>query len=142
MQSQIGQRIRNLRKTHRPPWTINRLALLANLDPGQLSRAERGLAGLSLDAMTQVANLLGLSLAELIDPENCRQGKQLDSADGLILYVIESIWGELDEHQISQCSKAELELIQHHIRSSIEEGIKRGQIQAEREIEIILNKHS
>jgi hypothetical protein len=55
--------------------------------------------------------------------------------------VTESIWTGLDEQQLQQCSTAELDLIRHHIRSAIEEGIKRGQIQAEREIEIILNKY-
>jgi len=140
MQKKVGQRIRRLRKAHQPPWTMNRLALLAHLDPGQLSRAERGLAGLSLSTLARIATLLGLSLAELVDPENCTPGIQTKSPDELVQSVTDSIWVGLDEHQLQQCSAAELDLIRHHIRSAIEEGIKRGQIQAEREIEIILSK--
>lgn len=142
MQSNIGLRIRKLRKAHQPPWTMNRLALLANLDPGQLSRAERGLAGLSLATLARIATLLGLSLAELIDPEHCAQGAQNKSPDDLVQSVTDSIWIGLDEQQLKQCSAAELDLIRHHIRSAIEEGIKRGQIQAEREIELILSKYA
>jgi len=142
MQAVIGRRIRELRKKHNPAWTINHLAVQAQVDPGQLSRAERGLAGLSIDAMSRVATLLGIRLAELIDPE-CSSGcRQVGSTDTLIQHVTDNIWNDLDGAQLNQCSKAELDLIRHHICSSIEEGIKRGQIQAEREIEIILNQYS
>ena len=140
MQAKIGRRIRELRKTHTPVWTINHLAVQAQVDPGQLSRAERGLAGLSIDAMARVARLLGVSLAELIDPEYRVERGNDGSAELLIQHVTDNIWGELNGAQLHQCSKAELDLIRHHICSSIEEGIKRGQIQAEREIEIILNQ--
>lgn len=139
MQSLIGQHIRQLRKAYHPPWTINRLALEANLDAAQLSRAERGLAGLSINAMARIASLLGISLAELIDPESCQQGMRVNSSDTLVQRMTDSIWAGLDEHKLSQCSKAELDLIRHHILSSIEEGIKRGQVEAEREIESIIN---
>ncbi len=139
MQLTVGQRIRTLRKNHQPPWTMNRLALLAHLDPGQLSRAERGLAGLSLDALARIATLLGVSLAQLVDPEHCSQDIQKgNSPEALVEHVTDSIWTSLDEAQLRRCSKAELDLIRHHIRSAIEEGVKRGQIQAERELEIIL----
>ncbi len=100
------------------------------------------MAGLSLATLARIATLLGLSLAELINPENFRAGIQNKSPDDLVQSVTESIWRNLDEQQLRQCSTAELDLIRHHIRSAIEEGIKRGQIQAEREIEIILNKYA
>jgi len=80
-------------------------------------------------------------MAELIDPENFNTSLPRESPDDLVHSVTESIWTGLDEQQLQQCSTAELDLIRHHIRSAIEEGIKRGQIQAEREIEIILNKY-
>ena len=142
MQAEIGQRIRQLRQMHQPPWTMNRLAVMAHLDPGQLSRAERGLAGLSLSAMMRIAGLLGISLAELVDPEHCVQTFQNSSPDALVQCVTENIWASLNEQQLQQCSPAELDLIRHHIRSAIEEGVKRGQIQAEREIEFILSKYN
>ncbi len=142
MQSEIGRRIRALRTAHQPPWSINRLALMARLDPDQLSRAERGLAGLSLPALKRIAALLDLSLAELIDPDHCGRPASGDSPDALAECATDSIWAGLDADQLSRCSRAEQDLIRHHIRSAIEEGIKRAQILAEREIELILNKHS
>jgi len=45
----------------------------------------------------------------------------------------------INTQQLEQCSQAELNLIRHHIRSAIEEGIKRGEVDAEREIIFILS---
>ncbi len=140
MNAAIGSRIRQLRKSHQPPWSLNRLALLAEIDPGQLSRAERGLAGLSLATIGRIAALLNISLAELVDPQHSASGMQTDSLDAQIQFIIEKIWRDLSSEQLAQCSQAETNLIRHHIRSAIEEGINRGEIQAEREIELILNQ--
>jgi len=142
MKSDIGSRIRQIRKSHEPPWSMNRLALLAEIDPGQLSRAERGLAGLSLPALTRIAALLNLSLAELVDPEHGVSSKLTGSIDMQVQHLTEKIWTGLKIHQLNQCSPAELNLIRHHIRSCIEEGINRGEIEAEREIERILRKRN
>ncbi len=76
-----------------------------------------------------------------VDPTHCGdQGSQHYPPEALVQHISDSIWAELDATHIKQCSTAELNLIRHHIRSAIEEGIKRAQIQAEREIELILNK--
>jgi len=115
--------------------------MLAEVDPGQLSRAERGLAGVSLPALARIAVLLKVSLAELVDPEYNPSSPQADSITAHIEYITNKIWDDLKTDQLEQCRPAELNLIQHHIRSAIEEGIKRGEVEAEREIEIILNQN-
>jgi len=142
MNLDIGARIRQLRKLHQPPWSMNRLAMLAEIDPGQLSRAERGLAGLSLPALARIAGLLKVSLAELVDPDHGFSAQQTDSIADCVQHISDKIWDGLKTPQLQQCSQAELNLIQHHIRSAIEEGIKRGEIEAEREIKLILNHAS
>ena len=69
LQEEIGGRIRALRQSRYPMLSIHRLAVLAEVDLGQLSRAERGLAGLSLDALGRIAAALDVSLGALVDPE-------------------------------------------------------------------------
>jgi len=140
MQSAIGQRIRKLRKQHNPPWSMNRLAIQAEIDAGQLSRAERGLAGIPISKLARIATLLNTSLAELVDPKHSSAQTHVDSIEVLVQNSIENIWKTLDSHQLKQCSHAELNLIRHHIRSAIEEGMNRGEIQAERELHLILRQ--
>jgi transcriptional regulator with XRE-family HTH domain len=49
--------------------SLQNAALRADLDPAHLSRVERGLAGISVDALARLARVYGLTdLARLIDP--------------------------------------------------------------------------
>jgi transcriptional regulator with XRE-family HTH domain len=49
--------------------SLRRAAELAEIDPGHLSRVERGAAGLSLDALARLADVLALhELARLLEP--------------------------------------------------------------------------
>ncbi|MBT4519090.1 MAG: helix-turn-helix transcriptional regulator [Halieaceae bacterium] len=140
MQREIGERIRSYRKTHRPPWTINHLAHEVNMDPGQLSRAERGLAGLSIETLANIATQFGITLAELIDPKSSDQADDHLASKDMVENVIEHVWNMLDRNKLDQLRKSEFNLIRHHIRSAVEEGIKRGQILAETEIEELLSR--
>lgn len=48
---------------------LNEVARLAGLDPGHLSRVERGQAHFSVEALTRLARVLGLDeLAKLLAP--------------------------------------------------------------------------
>jgi len=146
LQSKIGGRIRALRQSQYPMLSIHRLAVLAEVDPGQLSRAERGLAGLSLDALERIATALNVSLGALVDPEN--ESPRIEAAEPdttrpydeyhrLVRDLTRLIWARLSENELAQCSDTEQALIRHHIHSAIEEGTKRGHLLAEREIEAI-----
>jgi len=42
-------------------WTVRHAATLSNVDPSHLSRAERGVDGLSVDALARLAELYGLT---------------------------------------------------------------------------------
>jgi len=141
----IGRHIRKQRNAKRPTLSINKLAVLAEVDSGQLSRAERGLSGLSIDALQRIANVLHISLGSLLDanstvvnhtvsePSACYQ---VNKCSKLISSLTQTVWEQLNQKQLI-CSKTEQLLIQHHIRTSIEEGMRRGQIRAEREIETL-----
>ncbi len=48
---------------------LRETARRASLDPGQLSRVERGLQGLSVDSLARLAGVIGLKdLAKLLGP--------------------------------------------------------------------------
>ena len=68
----LGGRIRTVRKAKRI--TQERLAELADLNLSYLSEVERGLANVSLCVVNQIANALGVSVAELLE------GPQRDGA--------------------------------------------------------------
>ena len=146
LQAKIGYRIRILRQSQYPVLSIHRLAVLAEVDPGQLSRAERGLAGLSLDALDRIAAGLNVSLGALVDPENKNPpGKGVepdavrayDEYHWLVRGLSQLIWARLSEDKLARCSDTEQALIRHHIHAAIEEGTKRGHLLAEREIKAI-----
>ena len=61
----LGGRIRTVRKAKRI--TQERLAELADLNLSYLSEVERGLANVSLCVVNQIANALGVSVAELLE---------------------------------------------------------------------------
>lgn len=141
----IGYHIRKLRSARRPPLSINKLAILAEVDSGQLSRAERGLSGLSFDALQRIANILNISLGDLLDANNTIEKHtvtepsshyKVDECTQLVGKLTDAVWQQFHQKKVA-CSKAEKSLIQHQIRAAIEEGIQRGQVLAEREIESI-----
>lgn len=148
IRKKIGHRIRDLRRERNPELSVNKLAIMAEVDPGQLSRAERGLAGLSIDALVRIANALNTSLADLVDPIKARSKDRghegpnatFDEYSYLLGRLTDFVWREIEKSETSACSKSEKELILHHIRASIETGLKRGRIQAEEEIEMICSK--
>ncbi len=138
----VGHNIRSLRQAVDPPISINRLATAAEIDPGQLSRAERGLAGLSLPAMVRIAETLGVSLAHLIDRqvETSESGqpylytRKKDRAS-LINELAESVLNRtLGEHPGLTVGKSQKELFVQQLEASIEEGVIRGQIKVEGEL--------
>lgn len=146
LQMKIGSRIRALRKSQYPMLSIHRLAVMAEVDPGQLSRAERGMAGLSLEALERIAEALNVSLGTLVDPEG--QSSRTGAAEPeavrpyneyyrLIHGFTRLVWAKLPEDELVRCSDAEQALIRHHIHSAIEEGVKRGHLLAEREIKAL-----
>ncbi len=146
LQSKIGGRIRTLRQSQYPMLSIHRLAVLAEVDPGQLSRAERGLAGLSLDALERIAAALNVSLGALVDPESKSSrieaaepdtARPYDEYHRLVRDLARLVWARLSANELAQCSDTEQALIRHHIHSAIEEGTKRGQLHAEREIKAV-----
>jgi len=146
LQSEIGGRIRALRQSQYPMLSIHRLAVLAEVDPGQLSRAERGLAGLSLDALERIAAALSVSLGTLVDPESKSSrveaaepdtARPYDEYHRLVRDLARLVWARLSENELAQCGGTEQALIRHHIHAAIEEGTKRGQLLAEREIKAI-----
>jgi len=146
LQEKIGGRIRALRQSQYPMLSIHRLAVLAEVDPGQLSRAERGLAGLSLAALERIAAALNVSLGALVDPESESSlieaaepdtARPYDEYHRLVRDLARLIWDKLSENELAQCSDTEQTLIRHHIHSAIEEGTKRGHLLAEREIKTI-----
>lgn len=142
IRKKIGRRIRDLRRERTPEMSVNRLAIMAEVDPGQLSRAERGMAGLSIDALVRIANALNTSLAELVDPIKARSGdrghergsENFDEYGYLLSRLTDLLWRDLEQQSSRSCRESEKALIQHHIRTSIETGIKRGLIQAEDEM--------
>ena len=146
LQEKIGGRIRALRQSQYPVLSIHRLAVLAEVDPGQLSRAERGLAGLSLDALERIAVALNVSLGTLVDPKG--ESPRIEAAEPdtvrpyneyhrLVHSLVRLIWAKLPEEKLAHCGDAEQDLIRHYIHSAIEEGVKRGHLLAEREIRAI-----
>jgi len=147
LQKKIGGRIRALRQSQYPALSINRLAVLAEVDPGQLSRAERGLAGLSLDTLERIAVALNVSPGALVDPE-CDSShtetaepdaaRPYDEYHRLVHDLVRLVWAKLSADTLARCSDTEQDLLRHHIHSAIEEGVKRGHLLAEREIKAIL----
>ncbi|MDQ6960551.1 MAG: helix-turn-helix transcriptional regulator [Mariprofundaceae bacterium] len=146
LKRKIGGRIRALRQSQYPVLSIHRLAVLAEVDPGQLSRAERGLAGLSLDALERIAAALNASLGTLVDPES--ESSHIEAAEPdtvrpydeyhrLVHNLVRLVWAKLPEEKLAHYGDAEQDLIRHHIHSAIEEGVKRGHLLAEREIKAI-----
>ncbi|MBL4760484.1 MAG: helix-turn-helix transcriptional regulator [Mariprofundaceae bacterium] len=148
----IGRHIRKQRSAQRPTLSINKLAILAEVDSGQLSRAERGLSGLSIDALQRIANVLHISLGSLLDADQrvvddviCEPSEdyQIESSSHAVSNLTQIVWKELN-HKGLLYSHAEKQLIEHQIRSAIEEGIHRGKIRAEYEVEVmhqaLLNK--
>jgi len=148
VRKKIGRRIRELRQTRTPEISVNKLAVMAEVDAGQLSRAERGLAGLSIDALVRVANALNTSLADLVDPIKARAGGRghegpnavFDEYDYLLSWLSDFVWRGLDSESISHCRDTEKELVRHCIRSAIETGVRRGRIEAEDEMRAIASK--
>jgi len=144
MNKNIGHRIRRQRQQLQPPLSMNKLAVLAEIDPGQLSRAERGLSGLSITALERICHVLHIHLRDLFDEE--KGGHDMiaepavpyhsDERNRLVACLLEVVCHEL-EQELIVCSPSEQLLIKHQIRSAIEEGIQRGKVQAEREIEAI-----
>lgn len=139
----VGHNIRSLRKSIEPPVSINRLAAAAEIDPGQLSRAERGLAGLSLPALARIAETLGISIARLID----QQAETISESDqaysytrkndrsSLILELAEVILkNTLSTHKNTVTGKSKKKLLLQQIQAAIEEGVVRGQIKVENEL--------
>lgn len=139
---EVGHNIRSLRKAVDPPISINRLATAAEIDPGQLSRAERGLAGLSLPAMARIAETLGVSLVQLID-------RQVETSESEQSYLYTrkkdrtSLISELAEYVLNRMfterpdltvGKSQKELFIQQFEASIEEGVIRGQIKVESEL--------
>jgi len=61
----LGGRIRSVRKSKRI--TQERLAELADLNLSYMSEIERGLANVSLCIVNQIANALGIGVAELLE---------------------------------------------------------------------------
>jgi len=145
---EVGRNIRCLRNAIEPPVSINRLATAAEIDPGQLSRAERGLAGLSLPALARIAETLGVSIVRLIDqqPEDISESSQpyaysrKNDRDSLIAELANSTLNRtLHEHSNAKISKSEEKLLLQQIQAAIEEGLARGQIKAEQELEAIIS---
>lgn len=141
IRKKIGHRIRDLRRQKSPELSVNRLAIMAEVDAGQLSRAERGLAGLSIDALVRIANALNTSLAELVDPIKARSSGRghegpnatFDEYDYLLSRLTDFVWRGMEAESFKRCRDAEKELLQHCIRAAIEGGVKRGRLQAEEE---------
>ncbi len=139
----VGHNIRSLRKSIEPPVSINRLATAAEIDPGQLSRAERGLAGLSLPALVRVAETLGIPVIRLID----QQAEIISESDQAYSYTKKRdrssliseltgliLSGVLTEHKNIKTGKNEEKLLHQQIQAAIEEGVMRGQLKAENEL--------
>ena len=59
----VGHRIRELRT--REKWSVAKLATLAGVDPGFLSRLERGISSYSPETLKKLADALGMTVAEL-----------------------------------------------------------------------------
>jgi transcriptional regulator with XRE-family HTH domain len=70
-----GPRLRHLRRQR--GLSVAKLARLADVDQGQLSKAERGLAGLGDDARIRLAHALGKRVEEIFeypsDPTTARE---------------------------------------------------------------------
>ena len=139
---EIGHNIRSLRKAVEPAISINRLAAAAEIDPGQLSRAERGLAGLSLPALVRIADTLGVSLARLIDRKitasetdqvytYTHKKDRASLSTDLAEYILNSL---LSDHDKQMIGKTQKQLFFQQLQASIEEGAMRGQIKVEKEI--------
>lgn len=139
----VGHNIRSLRKSIEPPVSINRLAAAAEIDPGQLSRAERGLAGLSLPALARIAETLGISMVRLID----QQAETISESDQAYSYTRKNdrssliselaeliLKSTLNKHKNVIAGKSEEKLLLQQIQAAIEEGVMRGQIKAENEL--------
>jgi len=146
LQKKIGSRIRALRKSQYPALSIHRLAVLAEVDPGQLSRTERGMAGLSIDTLERIAAALSVSPSALVDTKynisrieaaKPKAARPYDEYHQLIHDLAHLVWVKLPESTLVRCSDAEQALLRHHIHSAIEEGVKRGHLLAEREIKAI-----
>ena len=138
----VGHNIRSLRKAVDPPISINRLATAAEIDPGQLSRAERGLAGLSLPAMARIAETLGVTLVQLID-------RQVETSESEQPYTYSrvrdqhSLTSELSEFILSNMlsdhtglhvTDSQRQLFLQQLRAAIDEGAMRGRIKVEKEL--------
>lgn len=139
---QVGHNIRSLRTAAEPPISINRLANAAEVDPGQLSRAERGLAGLSLPAMARIAETLGVSIAHLIDRQveaseseqaytYTRKKNRASLINELAEFVLDNT---LNQHVGAPLGESQKTLLLQQLVSSIEEGTIRGQIKIEAEL--------
>ncbi len=139
---EIGHNIRSLRKAIEPAISINRLAAAAEIDPGQLSRAERGLAGLSLPALVRIADTLGVSLARLIDRQvaasetdqvytyTYKKDRASLTAE-LAKYILNDL---LSGHRELMIGKTQKQLLLQQLQASISEGAMRGQIKVEEEL--------
>lgn len=139
----VGHNIRSLRKSIEPPVSINRLAAAAEIDPGQLSRAERGLAGLSLPALARIAETLGISIVRLID----QQAETISESDKTYSYSRKNdrasliseladliLKNTLNEQKNVVMGNSQEKLLHQQIQAAIEEGITRGQIKVEGEL--------
>ncbi|MES0372374.1 MAG: helix-turn-helix transcriptional regulator [Mariprofundaceae bacterium] len=139
----VGHNIRSLRNSIEPSVSINRLAAAAEIDPGQLSRAERGLVGLSLPALARIAETLSVPVVRLIDQqaESISESGQAYSYSrkndraSLISELTDLILkSTLNEHKNTITGNSEKKLLRHQIQAAIEEGITRGQIKVEGEL--------
>lgn len=65
---EIGGRIRNLRKQR--DWSIESLALEANLSISQISEIERGLRDAQITTYKKIADAFGISLAVLFSSDS------------------------------------------------------------------------
>ncbi len=63
IKKQVGERIRFLRGG--TGLSVNKLALLADMDPSQLSKVERGLVGISIESLDRIAQTLEMTVSEL-----------------------------------------------------------------------------
>lgn len=71
---QWGAKVRELRDARRPRLTIEKLAEMADMDPGHLSKFERGLAGVSEETKVRLAAALDTQVSEIfVYPDTVRE---------------------------------------------------------------------
>ena len=92
----IGEYIKELRETKK--FSINQLALYAEVSPAHISRIERGLRDASPDILKKLYPHLGVSYDDLMDKAGYRdRTKKEEIADDIIQFLISKGIVEKDE---------------------------------------------